>query len=585
MARLTLALAVGAVLAVLWICFSSEDPFFLAPFRESQTAISADYLLREPAGGMLAFQLPVFGEPWRLPFEFPLYQQVTAWVAQTGIPVAQAGRLVSVACFAACLVLVARLMGEWGISGSWGWVGLALVAAAPFHAVYATSHMIESLTLWIGLVYLLGAWRYSQRGGSGAWILALVGGVLVALVKITTWLSVGTILGVICLQEVVSQYRTHGWGGILRGRVLGLVGLGLVPLVAGLVWTKWCAHVRAANPVAEVILAGANVNEWIFGTIGMRLSPKNWILLGGKHLILGFGPLGILVPWLLLRAWQVGKGFAHPLNRLSAVLFAGYAVHAVLLLRLHLRHDYYSFGNEIFLVLSVVLALKVLAEDPTRSWARWMAPLLVFSMAIGGVVYSTARRSYRDLASDEAVRMLRQLPDAGPIITYGLDWSPRVPFAVGRKALMLDVGPEIARAVPGVIQKTRDPGYAALLVLGSGFDEVAAETARLAGLDPSVRVPYWANGYLLLRPGSALARPGQPMPRHPLLDELSRRVPEGAKLPNGIVHKRLPFSSAPGEGFEVVIKRERDAFFYRSHGHSLIRVRGYFAVDPQPAAK
>jgi hypothetical protein len=64
-------------------------------FRQTQTAISTYFVLQ--GGAWLAYETPVLGAPWSIPFEFPLYQWITAvWVKISGIPLDQAGRSVSV---------------------------------------------------------------------------------------------------------------------------------------------------------------------------------------------------------------------------------------------------------------------------------------------------------------------------------------------------------------------------------------------------------------------------------------------------------------------------------------------------------
>src|SRR5262249_20433758 len=45
-------------------------------FRQTQTAISAYYMVGRPPS--LAYETPVLGPPWSIPFEFPLYQWVVA---------------------------------------------------------------------------------------------------------------------------------------------------------------------------------------------------------------------------------------------------------------------------------------------------------------------------------------------------------------------------------------------------------------------------------------------------------------------------------------------------------------------------
>src|SRR5262245_20084309 len=72
-------------------------------FRQAQTAITVDYLLK--GGPWIAYETPVFGPPWSIPFEFPLYQWITALlVLFFRMPVEQAGRAVSAGFFYASLI-------------------------------------------------------------------------------------------------------------------------------------------------------------------------------------------------------------------------------------------------------------------------------------------------------------------------------------------------------------------------------------------------------------------------------------------------------------------------------------------------
>src|SRR5688572_368259 len=57
-------------------------------FRETQTALSARSILEQ--GFSLAYETPVLGAPWSIPFEFPTYQAITALVVKTaGLPLDQ----------------------------------------------------------------------------------------------------------------------------------------------------------------------------------------------------------------------------------------------------------------------------------------------------------------------------------------------------------------------------------------------------------------------------------------------------------------------------------------------------------------
>jgi hypothetical protein len=71
-------------------------------FRQSQTALTAYWLDREPHG--LAYITPVLGYPWSVPFEYPVYQWIVVLLMKVGVPLVVGGRIVSFAAFVGCLV-------------------------------------------------------------------------------------------------------------------------------------------------------------------------------------------------------------------------------------------------------------------------------------------------------------------------------------------------------------------------------------------------------------------------------------------------------------------------------------------------
>src|SRR4030095_13240921 len=68
-------LAIGQFAFFTWL--TSNQPIIdLWGFRTAQTAVAVPYILRE--GAWFATVVPVFGEPWVLPIEFPFYQWCVA---------------------------------------------------------------------------------------------------------------------------------------------------------------------------------------------------------------------------------------------------------------------------------------------------------------------------------------------------------------------------------------------------------------------------------------------------------------------------------------------------------------------------
>ncbi len=133
-------------------------------FRLAQTAISVPYMLHQ--GAWLANVVPVFGEPWVLAQEFPLYQWCVAllvWV--TGAPIDACGRLVSAFFAVAALWPVFLLAKAAGLTTTRRFTLLlgALWLLAPVVVFWGRSFLIETTTVFLGLGWLAFYVRFLTR--------------------------------------------------------------------------------------------------------------------------------------------------------------------------------------------------------------------------------------------------------------------------------------------------------------------------------------------------------------------------------------------------------------------------------------
>src|ERR1700730_19303248 len=81
---LSALLALAFVHALVVLFLGIDKPLLdLHYFRQTQTALSAYWILK--GGPWLAYETPVLGFPWAVPFEFPVYQLLAAGVAWLGI--------------------------------------------------------------------------------------------------------------------------------------------------------------------------------------------------------------------------------------------------------------------------------------------------------------------------------------------------------------------------------------------------------------------------------------------------------------------------------------------------------------------
>jgi hypothetical protein len=74
--------AVASFLFSIWAIFVGfhHSIFDFHGFRQTQTAISAEFM--EHGGPFLRYPTPIFGPPWSIPFEFPLYQKIVALISE-----------------------------------------------------------------------------------------------------------------------------------------------------------------------------------------------------------------------------------------------------------------------------------------------------------------------------------------------------------------------------------------------------------------------------------------------------------------------------------------------------------------------
>src|SRR5690349_3116714 len=89
-----LMFAVTLVWAVYTAALGWNNGLSIHNFRQTQTAITSYYMIR--GGPFLKYETPVFGVPWSIPFEFPLYQWIVAKASVSfDLSLESAGRAVS----------------------------------------------------------------------------------------------------------------------------------------------------------------------------------------------------------------------------------------------------------------------------------------------------------------------------------------------------------------------------------------------------------------------------------------------------------------------------------------------------------
>lgn len=401
-------------------------------FRQAQTAISADSM--QHGGPFLRYETPVFGPPWSVPFEFPLYQKIVAVLAQhLNTPLIETGRAVSIVFFYLCFFPLASILRRLGYAPFQVLAVLAFLAVSPLYIFVSRLFMIESTALFLSLAYTeqivrlccgTTRWRYPPI------LLAALFGALAGAVKVTTFAPF------LLFGSCLAAWRL--WNDRRRAKLsstrIALAGFCCVsvPFLCTLLWTKFADHVKSENALSRPFTSN-RMTHWNFGTTQERLTPANYLLLlrgvsgyeGSVRLLI----LLVLAYALLVRRW----------NWRAVLCLALYLFTSLTFFNLHLIHEYYPYASVIFLIVGAGLLLADLMTLP--GWRAWIGfAFLVLMVAAAALRYMGRYDSIQRSAAPgmpDVAGIVDGTTRAGDVIVItGLDWSAELPFQSHRRAIM-----------------------------------------------------------------------------------------------------------------------------------------------------
>jgi hypothetical protein len=560
--------------------FVKSDRFSMTPFREAQTAITSYYMAKGESP-FLAYEVPVLGEPWAVPMEFPLYQWVLAKLGGENIHVIRwVGRILSLLFWFGCLYLAYLISGHAPIAMEERRWFVCLLAAAPVLVGYSAALLIESFALFWALGYLWFYLRARQRPTVGIVVVTCLLGLLASLSKPTTWAPFGGVIILATALDLFVGLRARASIGSLIAKSVRAGVIVCVPLIAGFMWVKYGDSVKMENPLT-VGLTSESLSSWNYGTLAQKLSPLVWGVILAKQWILLFGFAAILLPFVLCAgAWGSMLKMTDYRSAVWLILaIAGYFSAPVVFTNLHFRHDYYLFANGFFLIAAFVLALGILRTWLTPKWIQAVYVLTLISAGSVSFGYIGLRKSLSEPVEDVVIREVLALKQPGPVIYLGLSWSSKIPYEVERRALMLDINnPDHPRYQEAVALNVDHP-WAAVIVARPEYDLIAIDLAERLGIEFPYEKEIWPGARLLSR--EPIVDTELSSERHPLLGRIQERL-DGRDIKSaGIVYTHNPLMpDSHGESFfELMLRRGDDLFFIDAKEWSLFRIRGFFSED------
>lgn len=461
---------------VLVSTYAIQNDYFYVSQRESQTAISS-YYLKHGHSGLFKYITPVMGYPWSIPMEFPLYQFLVAHVSDGIFSMDDSGRLVSFTFFIICLLLVYKILMRLNFSKEQAFVFLSILASSPIYVVYSLSFTIETTALCFGLLYLYFFIVYLQKEKDVFVILAAFSGILCALTKITTWVIVVAIIGIVTVWSNWKKFKNKDF----RGKIfIYQILLILFPLASGLLWTIYSDGIKALNFLGTSITSSA-LSQWNFGTFAQKISISRWGYFLGRSFVSLFGFAGLFIPLIL-----VYRLFKYRLSvwsdKLVLLSLLAFLLGPLIFTNVFFEHDYYIISTGIFLLFFFYL----ICQKKIKTF--WAVMLIITNLVFTYFYLNLKQENYKNPLNQHIVSVIQNVPNDYSIIVFGAFFDSFIPYYSHKKALQMrfeNVKPEVMQKA---LQNMKNQNVGMIIVKSEEYEDLAKKALPTFGIDAKFEI-------------------------------------------------------------------------------------------------
>ena len=423
-------------------------------WRSSQTLLTSFWFQK---GGISLFhaQLPIYGPPWEVPFEFPAYQAISTIFSNiTHLNLTASSRVVSVACFYVSAIFLLLLCLEFLNNKTLSTIIFLVYIWLPYDIRFSTEILIDYLSVALALGYLFWIKKFLDSPRNILlFIMAIFFGCLGAAVKITT-MAITIIPALLIaldgiqkwginLEDLIAPREIIVKIGKQKLSFLLLTAIAILPVLSAELWTKYADGIKQAN-IFTSWLTSANLTNWNFGTLDMKTNFTNWwnwLKNINNYFFLG----GILLIFILLSILFL---YRMPLKSRS---FLGAAFASVLLtififFNLYL-HEYYYIAVSAYISILIGFGIYCLFKFlvPNKIWWIVFSGIFFFFILMRGLeqyrAFQTevqAEIKYENtLVIPLAKKVAAITPENEYIISFQSDWWPDFILYTQRKGLIL----------------------------------------------------------------------------------------------------------------------------------------------------
>lgn len=435
---LIISLAILCFLYSLYIAikYANQVPLDQYSFRQTQTALTAYWFVKN--GFSFAYETPVAGLPWSIPFEFPIYQYAVALASQiTNTSLDASGRIVSFLFLALCVAPARSITKKLNLSPQVFYIFVALLFSSPLYLYWGRTFMIETAAVFFSIAaikYFIDIILEKSSLKNSFLFLCFIS--FSILQKATTGLPVLALLSFVYIGLNIKEVNSLKIFLFSKRALLTLAYFG-IPLAIGIIWTVYTDQIKALNGLGVNLTSGA-LSKWNWGTLNQRLSfdlygNVIWERIFERNLS---GLLGAAL--LILAFFSNAKKSIKVIVAISTLLGL---VPVFLFANLHIVHTYYQTGNVIFFIYAIAVVLGHVLnsyfEDKKGLYA--ITILMVasnyfwFSKEYIDIIKTEyTKENSRDYAISEVLK--QEIPEGKYFVAFGNDWNSSFPYLAERKS-------------------------------------------------------------------------------------------------------------------------------------------------------
>tara|TARA_X000000950_G_scaffold69537_1_gene86090 strand:- start:3147 stop:4580 length:1434 start_codon:yes stop_codon:yes gene_type:complete len=396
-------------------------------YRQTQTALST--LWMSNSDSWFNFLFPVFGYPWLLPLEYPIFQIIAYWLSGIEfIELETSGRLLSLIVFYLSLIPIKYILRK---NIKEDLIFYFFYLTSPILLYFSSKFLIDGFVFFLSVSvlasFLLLIKNFSIRN---IFIFFLFCN-LCGLQKITGLMAVLTGCGVYFIFHLILLKDRNHFKEALKFSFIFAISI-IIPIS----WVLYGDQTKEGIYLTSFLVSDA-LSNWNYGTLDQRLDFYNLSKVLGWRIGLLGGVFLLAVRIIFYKFYKL-KDNALAISCLSCGLFG-----PIVFFNLYLVHDYYLISSLGFIGLGLYLIVddsKPRFNNLTISNNSFAISVLLINLIVFSYWYMPKTNniplSHEDMYKT-ALKVKNQLDPEKVILTSGVDWDSTIPFYTQNYSIMI----------------------------------------------------------------------------------------------------------------------------------------------------